>query len=117
VPARSADDGLDYSQKGKSPFTRSVIRCLQDRSVVHYMDSWIRYCYVCVYKDAAKKSRFFTSIQSNDISKYCKKAVRREILSTIHRISLTRAHVNLLLNLICVIYIYSISSNIKVNGS
>jgi hypothetical protein len=35
------NDGLDYSQKGKSPFTRSVIRCLQDRSVVHYMDSWI----------------------------------------------------------------------------
>jgi hypothetical protein len=41
---------------------------------------------------------------------YCEKAVRREILGTIHRITLTRAHGNLLLNLNSVIYIYSMSS-------
>jgi hypothetical protein len=31
-------------------------------------------------------------------AKYCKKAFRREILGTIQRISLSRAHGNLLLN-------------------
>jgi len=44
-------------------------------------------------------------------AKYCKKAVRREILGTIMRISLSRAHGNLLLNLVSVIYIYYMSSN------
>jgi hypothetical protein len=43
--------------------------------------------------------------------KYCKKAVRREILGTIMRISLSRAHGNLLLNLISVIYTYYMSYN------
>jgi hypothetical protein len=39
-------------------------------------------------------------------AKYCKKAVRRETLGTIQRISLSRAHVNLTLNSRSVIYIY-----------
>jgi len=43
-------------------------------------------------------------------AKYCKKAVRREILGTIQIISPFRAHVNLLLNLTNVIYICFINS-------
>ena len=43
------NDGLDYSQKGKSPVTRSVVCYLQDRSVVLYIDSKtniVRYIYI-----------------------------------------------------------------------
>jgi hypothetical protein len=69
-----------------------------------------QYCYVRVYEDAAKNPDFLQAFSPMIFAKYCKKAVRREILGTIHRISLTRAHVNLLLNLTCVIYIYSMSS-------
>jgi hypothetical protein len=46
---RVLNDGLDYSQKGKSPVTRSVVCCLQDRSVVLYIDSKtniVRYIYI-----------------------------------------------------------------------
>jgi hypothetical protein len=52
------NDGLDYSQKGKSPFTRSVIFCLQDRSVVHYMDSWINIV-TYVYMKTLRKIQIF----------------------------------------------------------
>jgi hypothetical protein len=43
-------------------------------------------------------------------AKYCQKAIKRDILVTIQRISLSRAHVNLLLNLRSVIQIYSMMS-------
>jgi hypothetical protein len=33
------NDRLDNSQKGKSPVTRSVVFCLQDRNSVLYVDS------------------------------------------------------------------------------
>jgi len=32
------NDMLDNSQKGKSPVTRSVVCCLQDRNAVSYVD-------------------------------------------------------------------------------
>ena len=43
------DDGLDNSQKGNSPVTRSVVCCLQDRYAVFYVDSMVnivRYMYI-----------------------------------------------------------------------
>jgi hypothetical protein len=43
-------------------------------------------------------------------AKYCQKVIRREILIAMWRISLSRAHVNLLLNLTSVINVCSMSS-------
>jgi hypothetical protein len=42
------NDRLDNSQKGKSPVTRSVVCCLQDRNAVFYVDSMtdiVKYMY------------------------------------------------------------------------
>jgi hypothetical protein len=64
-----------------------------------------------VYIDATKNMEFFQAPSLIICGKYCKKAVRREILGTIKRISLSRAHENLLLNLVSVIDTYYISSN------
>jgi hypothetical protein len=43
------NNGLDNSKKGKSPVTRPVVCCLQDRNAVSYMGSMtniIRYMYM-----------------------------------------------------------------------
>jgi hypothetical protein len=44
------------------------------------------------------------------LAKHCKKAIRREILVTIQRMSLSITHVILLLNLRSIVYIYCMMS-------
>jgi hypothetical protein len=62
------NDMLDNSQKGKSPITRSVVCCLQNRNAVFYVDSItniVRY----MYTKMLQNFKFFISPQSNDICK------------------------------------------------
>jgi hypothetical protein len=99
---------LDNSQKGKSLITRSVVCCLQNRNAVSfYMDSItniVRYMHT---KMLQKISNFLSSALSPMIfAKYCKKAVRRDIMGTIQSISLSRGHGNLLLNQTSATYTY-----------
>jgi diaminopimelate decarboxylase len=68
------------------------------------------YCGAYVYKDATKILDFLPALSPMIFAKYCKKAVRSEVMGTIQSISLSRAHGDLLLNQNSVIYTYSMSS-------
>jgi len=62
------NDEIDDSQKGKSPVTRRVMCCFQDRNSVFYLYSItdiVRYMYIKMLQ----KSGIFTGPQSNDICK------------------------------------------------
>jgi len=62
------NDRLDGSQKGKSPVTRSVVCCLQDKNAVFYVDSMmdiVKY----MYTQMLQNFWIFTSPQFNDICK------------------------------------------------
>ena|SRR5258705_10917817 len=57
------NDGLDNSQKGKSPVTSSVVCCLQNMNAVFYVDSMTNIdCGAYVYKDATKILDFLPAL-------------------------------------------------------
>jgi len=63
------NDGVDGSQKGKSPVTRSVVCCLQQQEWSILCKFSDKYCWMHVYKDDTKNLDFFTGLQSDDICK------------------------------------------------
>jgi hypothetical protein len=73
------NDGVDGSQKGKSPVTRSVVCCLQPQEsciLCRFSDEW---CWMHVYKDDTKILDFLQAFSPMIFAKYCKKGFRWEI--------------------------------------